>query len=98
MSSPPRWQAILVMALDGFGNTLNRSSQTFLIEQALCRAFYTSNKPAVIRPDGSVPEEMCKAKGLQAQVAPLSSMVDLSILLVGARTHLQRHRERGQRK
>ncbi|RDL36297.1 Major facilitator superfamily, general substrate transporter [Venustampulla echinocandica] len=81
MSKSTQWKAMTVMTVDGFGYALAKSSQTFLIEQALCRAFYTSNDPSVVRPDGSVPEDMCKTEDLQSQVAFLSSMLNFTLLI-----------------
>lgn len=70
-----------VMTVDGFGFALAKSAQTFLIEQALCRSFYAISDPAVIRPDGSVPEDMCKTDDLQSQVAFLSSTLNFTLLI-----------------
>ncbi|KAH6623166.1 hypothetical protein F5144DRAFT_582543 [Chaetomium tenue] len=73
--------AMLAMALDGLGVAMTKASQTFLIEQALCRAFYTAHDPNVVGPDGDVPEAMCKSEPLQSQVAFLSALLDFSILI-----------------
>ncbi|CAN9469169.1 unnamed protein product [Alternaria alternata] len=71
------------MALDGLGCAMTRASQTFLIEQALCRAYYTSHDPDVVSPDGHVPEAMCKMEKLQSQVAVFAFTLDFSILITG---------------
>ncbi|KHN99774.1 Major facilitator superfamily domain, general substrate transporter [Metarhizium album ARSEF 1941] len=81
MSKSTQWKAMTVMAVDGFGYALAKSAQTFLIEQALCRTFYAISDPAVIRPDGSVPEDRCKTEHLQSQVAFLSSTLNLTLLM-----------------
>jgi hypothetical protein len=73
--------AMLAMALDGLGVAMTKASQTFLIEQALCRAFYNAHDPNLVGPDGDVPEAMCKAEPLQSQVAFLSALLDFSILI-----------------
>ncbi|KAK4147334.1 uncharacterized protein C8A04DRAFT_34063 [Dichotomopilus funicola] len=73
--------AMLAMALDGLGVAMTKASQTFLIEQALCRAFYTAHDPKIVGPDGDVPEAMCKTEPLQSQVAFLSALLDFSILI-----------------
>ena len=75
---------MLAMALDGLGNAMTRASQTFLIEQALCRAFYTGHDPDVVGPDGDVPEAMCKTEALQSRVAVFAVTLDFSILVTGA--------------
>jgi len=72
------------MALDGLGVAMTKASQTFLVEQALCRAFYTAQDPSVIGPDGRVPEARCKTESLQSQVAVFAATLDFSILIVGA--------------
>ncbi|EFY94863.1 Major facilitator superfamily domain, general substrate transporter [Metarhizium robertsii ARSEF 23] len=81
MSRSTQWKAMTVMTVDGFGFALAKSAQTFLIEQALCRSFYAISDPAVIRPDGSVPEDMCKTDDLQSQVAFLSSTLNFTLLI-----------------
>ncbi|KAK9435861.1 Major facilitator superfamily domain, general substrate transporter [Metarhizium brunneum] len=81
MSRSTQWKAMTVMTVDGFGFALAKSAQTFLIEQALCRSFYAIRDPAVIRPDGSVPEDMCKTDDLQSQVAFLSSTLNFTLLI-----------------
>lgn len=85
--SPPRprvsvrWCAMLAMALDGLGVAMTKASQTFLIEQALCRAFYVAHDPVVVGPDGRVPEARCKAEALQSRVALFAATLDFAILL-----------------
>ncbi|KAL7935557.1 major facilitator superfamily domain-containing protein [Trichoderma chlorosporum] len=81
MSRSTQWKAVTVMAVDGFGYAMAKSSQTFLIEQMLCRTFYAASDPTVIRPDGSVPEDMCKTENLQSQVAFLSSTLNFTLLV-----------------
>ncbi|KAF2023576.1 hypothetical protein EK21DRAFT_105214 [Setomelanomma holmii] len=75
--------AMLAMALDGLGCAMTKASQTFLIEQALCRAFYAGHDPDVVGPDGDDPEAMCKTETLQSQVAVFAVTLDFSILVTG---------------
>jgi hypothetical protein len=76
--------AMLAMALDGLGYAMTKASQTFLIEQALCRTFYMEHDPGVVGPDGDVPEAMCKTATLQSHVAVFAVTLDFSILVTGA--------------
>ncbi|EFR00819.1 hypothetical protein MGYG_03823 [Nannizzia gypsea CBS 118893] len=81
MSKVTQWKAMTVMTVDGFGYALAKSSQVFLIEQSLCRNFYSISDPGVILPDGSVPEDLCKRKDLQSKVALMSSTFDFTLLI-----------------
>ncbi|KAE8137455.1 major facilitator superfamily domain-containing protein [Aspergillus pseudotamarii] len=83
MAARPDLQAMLIMALNGLAYAMVDVSQTFLVEQALCRQFYASSDPDVILPDGSVPESRCKIKPVQSEVAVLSGLLTWSILMVG---------------
>jgi hypothetical protein len=80
-----QWRPMFVLAVDGFAYALAMSSQTFLIEQSLCRSLYTTTDPAVIRPDGSVPEHKCKMETLQSEVAFYSGLLNVSIMITGER-------------
>jgi len=75
--------AMLAMALDGLGYAMTRASQTFLIEQSLCRAYYTAYDPDVVGHNGDIPEAMCKTEMLQSHVAVLATTLDFSILVTG---------------
>lgn len=77
--------AMLAMALDGLGTAMTKASQTFLIEQALCRDFYTRNDPDVVGSDGHVPESLCKTEIMQSRVAVFAVTLDFSILVTGTR-------------
>ncbi|KAK2823866.1 hypothetical protein FQN49_007538, partial [Arthroderma sp. PD_2] len=88
MSKATQWKAMTVMTVDGFGYAMAKSSQIFLIEQALCRDFYTISDPDVILPDGSVPETLCKTENLQSQVALLSNTLDFTLLIASTRSSL----------
>ncbi|KAE8329418.1 major facilitator superfamily domain-containing protein [Aspergillus sergii] len=83
MAVRPELQAMVIMALTGLAYAMIDVSQTFLVEQALCRQFYAGSNPDMILPDGSVPEAMCKIKQVQSEVAVLSGLLTLSILVVG---------------
>jgi hypothetical protein len=76
--------AMLAMALDGLGCAMTKASQTFLIEQALCRTFYKEHDPDVVGLYGHVPEAKCKMEALQSQVAVFAVSLDFSILVTGA--------------
>ena len=76
---------MLVMATAALGTAILRSARLFLIEQALCRAYYETADPAVVRPDGSVDESRCKANGIQADVALVSGLFEVMTLISGER-------------
>jgi hypothetical protein len=72
------------MVPDGLGYAMTRASQTFLIEQALCRDYYAQHDPGLLGPDGRVPEAMCKTEQLQSRVAFVAATLDFSTLIVCA--------------
>jgi hypothetical protein len=42
-----------------------------LFERSICRTYYASHVPHVIRPDGYVPEALCKLDSIQVELAIL---------------------------
>ncbi|RYO48954.1 hypothetical protein AA0113_g9732 [Alternaria arborescens] len=76
-----QWCAMLAMALDGLGCAMTKASQTFLIEQAICRAYYTEHDPSFVTPDGRVPEALCKTEELQSRVTLFAAGLDFSMLI-----------------
>jgi hypothetical protein len=75
---------MLAMALDGLGCAMTKASQTFLIEQAVCRAYYTEHDPSFVTPDGRVPEALCKTEELQSRVTLFAAGLDFSMLITCA--------------
>lgn len=75
--------AMLAMALDGLGVAMTRASQTFLLEQALCRTYYTEHDPRVVYGNGNIPEDLCKIEPLQSRLAFFAAALDFSILITG---------------
>jgi hypothetical protein len=69
------------MILDSMGISMMDTGQIFLMEQALCRDFYSKTSPDLILPDGSVPEASCKLESVQAQLAFLFGCYNISSLL-----------------
>jgi hypothetical protein len=82
----PSQPAMLVMGVTAFASSILRSVRLFLIEQALCRAYFEAVDPKMIRPDGSVEERRCKSNEIQANVALVSGLFEMVTLASGKST------------
>lgn len=76
---------MLILGIAGLGAATLRSARLFLVEQALCRAYYAVRAPRLVRPDGGVDEHLCKADALQADVALVSGVFEVFSLVCGMR-------------
>lgn len=74
---------MLLMAIAALGTAILRCARLFLIQQALCRAHYAIADPALVAPDGSVDESLCKSDGIQADLALVSGLFEIITLLSG---------------
>jgi hypothetical protein len=79
----PCWPAILVLVLAATGTSMVNNVRVYMIEQGLCRAYYTESDPDAILPNGNVPEEQCKLDAIQAKVALLMGCFHISTLVPG---------------
>ncbi|KAJ9326472.1 hypothetical protein DTO027B5_304 [Paecilomyces variotii] len=77
------WPAVLVLALVVAGTSMLSTARVYMIEQALCRTYYSTVSPDKILPSGSVPEQECKLDQIQADVALLSGCFHVSSLVPG---------------
>lgn len=58
---------LMVFAFD-FGAYLNIAPQTRIFENIVCRNYYDKHEPGQF-PPGDIPEDQCKIKSVQAEVA-----------------------------
>lgn len=77
------WPAVLVLALVVAGTSMLSTARVYMIEQALCRTYYSTVSPDKILPSSSVPEQECKLDQIQADVALLSGCFHVSSLVPG---------------
>lgn len=83
IAAPPRWPAIVIMSVAVLGTSILRSARLFLIEQALCRAYFEIEDPVLVGPDGSVDESRCKSNAMQADVSLVSGLFEAVTMVCG---------------
>lgn len=64
---------VAILAFD-FGAYLNIAPQTRIFEDIVCREYYDKHEPGRFGP-GEIPEEQCKVKHVQAEVAFVQAMM-----------------------
>lgn len=63
--------AVLTAVLYALGLVLLGSTQLFLVEQYVCRDYYTLLEPAMLGAGGLIDEELCKVPEIQSIVASI---------------------------
>ncbi|KAB2571179.1 hypothetical protein BFW01_g1791 [Lasiodiplodia theobromae] len=71
------------MSVAVLGTSILRSARLFLIEQALCRAYFEIEDPVLVGPDGSVDESRCKSNAMQADVSLVSGLFEVVTMVCG---------------
>ncbi|KAI5814503.1 major facilitator superfamily domain-containing protein [Pyronema omphalodes] len=56
---------------------LSITPQIRLFESIICENYYKAHDPSVIRPDGSIPEALCKVESVQGELAMLDGFKSL---------------------
>lgn len=74
---------MLLMGVSALAAAILRCARLFLIQQALCRAYYSVTQPSLIAPDGSVDETLCKSDEIQADLAMVSGLFEIITQLSG---------------
>jgi hypothetical protein len=69
---------LLLVALVNLAWSLYQLPVSRVIESRLCRQHYAFHTPSVLRPDGSVPEELCKIDEVQQQLGWLQGITEAS--------------------
>jgi hypothetical protein len=69
---------LLLVALVNLAWSLYQLPVSRVIESRLCREHYAIYDPRVFRPDGSVPEELCKVDAVQQQLGWLQGITEAS--------------------
>ncbi|KAH6623692.1 hypothetical protein F5144DRAFT_595815 [Chaetomium tenue] len=69
---------LLLVALVNLAWSLYQLPVSRVIESRLCRQHYAAADPSVLRPDGSVPEELCKIDEVQQQLGWLQGVTEAS--------------------
>ncbi|KAI5787895.1 major facilitator superfamily domain-containing protein [Pyronema domesticum] len=62
---------------------LSITPQIRLFESIICENYYKAHDPSVIRPDGSIPEALCKVESVQGELAMLDGFKSLFMNIPG---------------
>lgn len=76
---------MLLMATAALATAILRCARLYLIQQSLCRShLLLTGDPALVAPDGSIIDQsLCKANGIQADLALVSGVFEVGTLLCG---------------
>jgi len=80
---------LLLVALVNLAWSLYQLPVSRVIESRLCREHYAVADPAVLRPDGSVPEELCKIDEVQQRLGWLQGVAEAEWVAGGRETLLR---------
>jgi hypothetical protein len=69
---------LLLVALVNLAWSLYQLPVSRVVESRLCRQHYAVRDPSVLRPDGSVPEELCKIDEVQQQLGWIQGITEAS--------------------
>jgi len=77
------WPAMLITALGALGGVLISSTHLYLIEQYVCRDYYTLVKPEMVGGGGRIDESLCKEPAIQSTVAGIQGTLVFLIIAPG---------------
>ena len=75
--------AILTSILGALGTVLMSSTHLFLIEQYVCREYYSMYAPAIVVAGDLIDEELCKEPDIQSTVAAIVGTYNFLLYLPG---------------
>jgi hypothetical protein len=67
---------LLLVALVNLAWSLYQLPVIRVVESRLCREHYAVQDPSALRPDGSVPEELCKIDGVQQRLGRIQGIME----------------------
>ncbi|KAL2148129.1 hypothetical protein VTH82DRAFT_1805, partial [Thermothelomyces myriococcoides] len=67
---------LLLVALVNLAWSLYQLPVSRVLESRLCREHYAAHDPSVLRPDGSVPEKLCKIDPVQKPLGRVQGMTE----------------------
>jgi hypothetical protein len=72
---------------------LSITPQIRLFESIICENYYKAHDPSVIRPDGSIPEALCKVESVQGELAMLDGFKSLFMNIPGSARRAIRYKQ-----
>lgn len=78
-SAPPRRAIrplLVLVALVNLAWSMYQLPVTRIVESRLCRDHYAVHDPSALRPDGSVPEELCKVDMVQQRLGRIQGIAE----------------------
>lgn len=76
---------LLLVALVNLAWSLYQLPVSRVLESRLCREHYAAHDPSALRPDGSVPEELCKVDEVQQRLGRIQGTVE-ALWVAGGRS------------
>lgn len=76
---------LLLVALVNLAWSLYQLPVSRVLESRLCREHYAAHDPSALRPDGSVPEELCKVDEVQQRLGRMQGTVE-ALWVAGGRS------------
>ncbi|KAK4237092.1 major facilitator superfamily domain-containing protein [Achaetomium macrosporum] len=67
---------LLLVALVNLAWSLYQLPVSRIVESRLCRDHYAVHDPSALRPDGTVPEELCKVDGVQQRLGRIQGIME----------------------
>ncbi len=67
---------LLLVALVNLAWSLYQLPVSRVVESRLCREHYAAHDPSALRPDGSVPEELCKIDDVQQRLGRIQGVME----------------------
>ena len=67
---------LLLVALVNLAWSLYQLPVSRVVESRLCREHYATHDPSALRPDGSVPEELCKIDDVQQRLGRIQGFME----------------------
>jgi hypothetical protein len=67
---------LLLVALVNLAWSLYQLPVSRVVEGRLCRDHYATHDPSALRPDGSVPEELCKLDEIQQRLGRIQGVME----------------------
>ncbi|EMD89662.1 hypothetical protein COCC4DRAFT_68476 [Bipolaris maydis ATCC 48331] len=75
------WPLVLLLVLVHLSAVLYTLPLNRVIELRLCQAHYELRDPSAIRPDGSIPEKLCKIDDVQRRLAWLQGTMETTLVV-----------------
>jgi hypothetical protein len=77
------WPLLILLLLVHLSTVLYTLPLNRVIELRLCQEYYELQNPALIQPDGSISEKLCKITDVQKDLAWLQGIMETTMVVCG---------------